>query len=216
MRQRRVRPTLLILTGATLLLSAALLPVLALLLTDSGKTRELAAIVQSSVTAFAILAGGFFAAYKLEVFRDFAPHLTIAHEISHRPVSDSYVHISVSVTLRNTSRVRVDISEGIVRLYQIAPLSDADAEQLYSEMFTNSDGKEMQWPKLYDFRFSRTENQTFIEPGASHQEIFDFFVSNDTRAVAIYTYFGDLRHNGSSYGPSGWSMTTTYDIILDS
>ena len=64
--------------------------------------------MQGSVTAFAILAGGFFAAYKLEVFRDFAPHLTITHAITHRAVSDSYVYISVSITLHNSSRVKVD------------------------------------------------------------------------------------------------------------
>ena len=76
-------------------------------LTDFSNTWELVSIVQGSVTAFAILAGGFFAAYKLEVFRDFASHLTITHAITHRAVSDSYVHISVSVTRHNGSRVTI-------------------------------------------------------------------------------------------------------------
>ena len=96
------------LTGAMLLLLAVLLPALSLVLTDFSKTWELVSIVQGSVTAFAILAGGFFVAYKLEVFRDFAPHLTITHAITHRAVSDSYGHISVSVTRHNGSRVTVD------------------------------------------------------------------------------------------------------------
>ena len=93
------------LTVAVLLLLAVLLPALSLVLTDCSNTWELVSIVQGSVTAFTILAGGFFAAYILEVFRDFAPHLTITHAITHRAVSDSYVHISVSVTLHNSSRV---------------------------------------------------------------------------------------------------------------
>lgn len=59
-----------LLTGVLLLLLAVLLPALSLVLTDFSKTGELVSIVQGAVTAFAILAGGFFAAYKLEVFRD--------------------------------------------------------------------------------------------------------------------------------------------------
>ncbi len=96
-----------LLTGAMLLLLAVLLPALFLVLTDFSNTWELVSTVQGSVTAFAILAGGFFVAYKLEVFRDFAPHLTITHAITHRAVGDSYVHISMSVTLHNSSRVTI-------------------------------------------------------------------------------------------------------------
>ena len=95
------------LTGAVLLLLAVLLSALSLVLTDFSNTWEMVSIVQGSVTAFAILAGGFFVAYILEVFRDFAPHLTITHAITHRVVSDSYVHISVSIRLHNSLRVTI-------------------------------------------------------------------------------------------------------------
>ena len=78
-----------LLTGAMLLLLAVLLPALSLVLTDFSNTWEPVSIVQGSVTVFAILAGGFFVAYNLEVFWDFAPHLTITHAITHRAVSDS-------------------------------------------------------------------------------------------------------------------------------
>ena len=68
---------------------------------DAAKT------VQALGTLAAILAGGVFALYKLQVFRDFQPHLTITHEISHRPIGDSYVHLDVTVTLRNSSKTHV-------------------------------------------------------------------------------------------------------------
>ncbi len=214
MRQRRIRPALL-LPAAILLLAAVSLPALALILTDSGKTKDLAAIAQSSVTALAILAGGFFAAYKLEVFRDFAPHLTITHEISHRVISESYVHISVSATLHNRSRVKVDIREGIYRLYQIAPLSDEEVEQLYAQVFVDHDADEIQWPKLYDFRFARAVNETVIEPGESHQEIVDFIVSKDPKSVLVYTYFYNPEYHSLSRNPQGWGLAKAYDIMVD-
>lgn len=199
--------------GVILLLLAVLLPALALVLTDSSEARNLAAIVQASVTAFAILTGGFFAAYKLEVFRDFAPHLTITHDVSHRAVSDSYVHIAVSVTLHNSSRVKVDIGEGLFRLYQVAPLSDESVEQLYAEMFSSDEIPRANWPILFDSEFTRTENVLFVEPGGYYQESVDFFVTVDTESVAVYTHFGNSRYTGPSQSLPGWHLTTVYDIL---
>ena len=70
---------------------------------DAAKT------VQALGTLAAILAGGAFALYKLQVLRDFQPHLTITHEISHRRIGDSYVHLDVAATLRNSSKTNVEI-----------------------------------------------------------------------------------------------------------
>ena len=68
---------------------------------DTDLASDVTRIVQGSVTAVAITAGGVFAVAKLQVFRDFAPHLIISHEISHRDLGDSYIHISVTANLHN-------------------------------------------------------------------------------------------------------------------
>ena len=82
--------------------------------------------IQSAITSVAIVVGGAFALFKLQVFRTFEPHLTITQEVSHRPVGDSYVHIVVTATLHNSSRVRVDLREGLFRLQQIQPILDEE------------------------------------------------------------------------------------------
>ena len=69
-------------------------------------------IVLSLVTILAIVFGGLFAAVKFELFRDFEPHLTISHTINHRPLGDSHVHIDVRAVLHNSSRVRVELTDG--------------------------------------------------------------------------------------------------------
>ena len=51
---------------------------------SAGKLKDIAAIIQSSVTVVAIVAGGIFAYYKLQLFRDLEPHLTITHEVSRK------------------------------------------------------------------------------------------------------------------------------------
>ena len=78
-----------------------------------ARTRDLINIVQSAVTITAIGAGGLFAIFKLQLFRDLQPHLTITQEVAHRYIGDSYVHIAVTSTLNNTSRVKVELRKGL-------------------------------------------------------------------------------------------------------
>ncbi len=69
---------------------------------------------QPFVTIIAIAVGGIIAIFKFQLFRDSEPHLTISHSITHRPISDSYVHIAVTAHLKNSSRVEVEILEGTI------------------------------------------------------------------------------------------------------
>jgi hypothetical protein len=97
-----------------------------------NNVKNIAAIVQASTTALAVGIAGAFAGYKLRVFRDFQPHLTITQDISHRRIGDSYWHIAVTATMRNTSKVEVEIQKRIFRLQQISPISDDEVKELYT------------------------------------------------------------------------------------
>ncbi len=180
---------------------------------EPGRVKDLAGIVQASVTALAIAAGGVFAGVKLQVFRDFQPHLTIYHEISHRPVGDSYVHITVTATLRNSSRVMVEVREGFSRLQQILPISDEDIESLYYQAFVHGEEDSIQWPTLEVVPRAWDKGVLLVEPGEAHQVPFEFIVSVDVRSVIVYTYFDNQRFLRSSSRPSGWDATTFYDLV---
>ena len=90
---------------------------------------------QAIVTAIAILTAAYFALFKLQIFRVFAPHLTISQKVSHRRVGESYIHIDVSVTLRNSSRVKIGLRKGLFLLQLISPLEDTEVETLYGQVF---------------------------------------------------------------------------------
>ena len=96
---------------------------LAAYLTDSNTTmfKELFGVAQSLVTILAIIAGGIFAAYKWQVYRESEPHLTITNRVSHRVVGGSYVHIAVTAVLHNSSKVKMELREGFFRVQKIAP-----------------------------------------------------------------------------------------------
>lgn len=182
------------------------------LLPDAARFKDLAGSAQSLVTALAILLGGGFAAVKLELFRDFAPHLTIDHAVSHRRVGDSYVHIAVKATLHNSSRVKVELREGFFLLQQVSPTADAAIESLYDEVFVNRHYDDFQWPSLDEVERRWEKDESVVEPGGTHQELCEFIVSADIETVLIYTFFSNARFPQSS--PSqGWEASTVYDII---
>ena len=72
-------------------------------------------IVQPLVTAVVIIAGAVFAYRKLQLFRDFEPHLTVTQTATHRAIGTQYLHIAVTATLHNSSKVRVEIRESFLQ-----------------------------------------------------------------------------------------------------
>ena len=169
--------------------------------------------MQSAVTVVAIVSGAAFALFKLQAFRAFEPHLTISQEVSHRTVGDRYIHIVVTCTLHNSSRVRVHLREGLFRLQQVRPLPDHEIERLYTEVFVDYAARHLQWPTLEDATRVWGKNDASVEPGESHQETFEFIIDSVVRSVLVYTYIYNAKANQDPSAPMGWTTTTVHDII---
>ncbi len=175
--------------------------------------RESVEITQSLFTIIAIIAGGLFAWHKWQEFRESEPHLTITHEVSHRPVGDSYVHIAVTAVLHNSSKVHIELREGLYWLQQVTPVSDEDLEALYAEVFADGEQTAIQWPTLEQVRRNWEKNETIIEPDESHPETCEFIVSKEVKSVVIYTYFHNSRFSPGAQAAEGWHATTVHDIM---
>ena len=179
-------------------------------LPDLGVASNLARIVQASVTSVAILAGGIFAGVKLQLFREFAPHITITQTLTHRSISDSYFHIFVTATLHNSSKVRVDFRRGYFRLQAISPSSDEEIERLYADVFVDHNNRDFQWPTIDEAPREWSRNDLIVEPGESHQETCEFIVATGIRTVLVDTYMYNSKRPAV---PQGWGTTSTHDII---
>ncbi len=179
---------------------------------DRSTLQEWANIVQSIVVVLAIIVGGIFALFKLQAFRDFDPHLTITHKVTHRPIGDSYVHIDITAKLLNSSKVQVEIREGFFSLQRISPTTDTEIEGLFEEMVVRKEKRSLQWPTLYELRSDWDKGELTVEPGESHYESTEFIVSSDIESVIMYTYFSNPRFPLSSATPKGWAASTVYDI----
>ena len=169
---------------------------------------ESASSLQAIVAALAIIAAAIFAVLKLQVFRELAPHLTVSQKVSHRSIGETYIHIDVATTLKNSSRVRIELEKGFFTLQHIAPMKDQEVENLYKQVFEDEESKDILWPILDEIQRIWDKKTLVIEPGESHQEVCEFIVERTVRSVLVYAYF----YNPYSATPGGWHSTTIYDM----
>ncbi len=178
-----------------------------------AQVRDGAQAIQAIVTVIAILGGGFLAARRLQVFRPFEPHLTVTHEISHRPVGSQYVHIGVEVILHNTSRVSISLRKAEFLLQQVSPVSDSEVELLYAQVFEDQEQKDLQWEILNDIVRTWDEGEMIVEPGEIHHETAEFIVASRVESVLIFSFFHNPKYRENSKSVEGWSATSLHDII---
>ena len=208
-----MRPSIITLSAMILLLASA--TAIYFWLPDKTRAGEASQVVRDLATALAIVAGGSLAAIKLQVFREFEPHLNITHEISCQEIGDSYVHLGVTAILHNTSKVKIDVLNATFALQQIDPITDEMIEMLYTELCDNATD-EIEWPVLEEVKLNWDKNDIIIEPGESHRETQEFIVSRQVKYVLIYTYFHNSIYSPKSQNAEGWAATSFYDIISKS
>lgn len=185
---------------------------------DAGRVSDVISTVQLFATAVIVIAGAAFAYRKLQLFRDFEPHLTVTHDLSHRPIGQLYVHVAVTAALHNSSKVRVEIREAFFELRQIAPMDDGDVELYYSQSIGDRDSDDVsfvQWPLLDTLPRASETTVLTIEPSETHYETGEFIISRDVQTVLLYSYFFNSEYFEHSRSAPGWTATTVYDIVTD-
>ena len=183
---------------------------------DSEVTRikDIFGTIQSAVTVTAIVIGGMLAYFKLQVFRDFEPHVDVANDIRHRLMNDTYVHIDVRATLHNTSRVKIEFRRARFSIQQVLPNSNDDIVQKHDEVFIERSKRDMQWPVLNVIDHTWDPGRLLVEPGEKHSESQEFIVPmEEAETVRIDTFFFDPRFSDPS-DEFGWRATTFCDIVV--
>ena len=171
-----------------------------------------ATIVQAIGTLTAIFVGGGFAFYRLHLLRTFHPHLTIEHEVSHRQVGDSYVHIALTVRLMNTSGVVIELRSGYVLIQQIAPVLDEEVANLFSkDALERRD--DIQWPTLDEIQREWDKGDLVVEPNETLAETYEFVVPRGTESVLLNSFYRNPMAKARDGVEVGWDATTIYDIL---
>ena len=192
-------------------------------------------IAQGVATIIAIVLGGFFAWRRGFIFRHEQPHVTISHDVTHRQIGHGYVHVEVTATLHNSSRVKIEFRDGLFTMEQLAPLSYKDVERLFEKLFEKDLYESPKWNLLIEQRLEWSKDELIVEPGEKITATFEHIISNAVESVLITTYFYNtrvmekvpatinpreagkqkrLRWLWQISGPRGWIRTTAHDINL--
>ena len=188
--------------------------VLHLVPNDVFPARDAVALLQGLATVAAVALGALFAYRKLELFRDFEPHLTVTQAVASRAVGTQYVHISVIATLHNTSKVKVEIRRGFFRIHQYSPLVTRMLSISTTSRSTPARFSDIDWPVLDEIRRRLGPNELVVEPGASHHEPFEFIVAKGVATILVYSYFHNQSHSENPQSAQGWTATTFHDVAL--
>ncbi len=173
--------------------------------------------LRAIATTIAIAAGIAIAWYKLDIFREFEPHLTITQTVESKPIGNSYALVVVTATLTNNSKVQVKPRQGYCRLAQTSPLDDAEIVTLYQEALARDDTTEFEqvdWPGLYDIRQNWQDGDISIEPGEQHQETYQFVIVRSTDSVvALTVIYNPLYGIGNRNRAESWRCYTFHDVL---
>ena len=173
--------------------------------------------LRAIATTIAIAAGIAIAWYKLDIFREFEPHLTITQTVESQPIGNSYALIVVTATLTNNSKVQVKPRQGYCRLAQTSPLNDAEIVTLYQEALARDDTTEFEqvdWPGLYEIRQHWQDGDISIEPGEQHQETYQFVIVRSTESVvALTVIYNPLYGRGNRNRAESWRCYTFHDVL---
>ena len=201
----------------------------------TSMVKDWLAIAGAALSIVVLIGGGILARRNAQIFRAESPHVVISHEVSHRQIGDSYVHVFVTAVLHNSSRVHIEFLDGFAVIFQVSPATDGDVESLYEEVFNTQQFANVQWPYLDGVRHRWDKDGLLVEPGETETEIFDFIVGKDVQSVIVSTYFYNSRVVGQilddmeldavqrrkrrfrrwmiEQGPLGWSRVSVHDMI---
>ena len=170
--------------------------------TDTVKT--ITGVVKDIVQILALVGAGAWASYRFGLFRERVPRGTISHEITHRSLTDTAIHISVTVIFSNTGRVVwsfVPEQDNRTTIQLVKPIDQEYLESL-QERVAAGESQTYQWPVLDDRSLARSLE---VEPSDTQEINHEFVIGGGIESILVYSYYGSRDR--------GWQATTVYDIV---
>ena len=163
-----------------------------------------------------VIAGGVSVAwYKLGIFREFEPHLSIEQTVQSRRLGNSFRLIVVTAIMTNHSKVLVKPRKGYCRLAQTAPIDDFAVVGIWTDSLENGANtlEQFGWPVLGDVRRTWPEGDIAIEPGECHRETYQFIVDGATESVVALTAIYNPAYNEDPASRAEtWRCYTFHDV----
>ena len=122
------------------------------------------------------------------------------------------MHIAIQVSLVNTSKVAVSITEAVCFVHLIAPLTNQEVEALYFETFEEKSETDIQWPFLNQTQKTWSENELTIEPQGRHVEYWETIISKEITTVLVFTRYNNANYVDGDDASRGWELSSAHDV----
>ncbi|MBT4643000.1 MAG: hypothetical protein HOC09_29685 [Deltaproteobacteria bacterium] len=148
------------------------------------------------------------------------PFAELSHSITHVNLGDGHNYLALTITMKNSGNVLLELLSGMVIVQQIRPLRDD-----LKNMIHNADHmhlREGNVPDLFHDRKSKItwreigfrgldweKGEIKIEPGETEEFQYDFILDDGIQTVKILTYFKNIKMRRREIG---WRLTDLYDL----
>ena len=169
-------------------------------------------VIYHGIASVAIIVAGIWALCKIWSYRFLKPSLDLSLQIQTRRVAHDEVYFLVVLTMKNTSKVKVDYGCSVSFLHRLSDVSEHDLEKLRTTAAKNDSGVAMAWPYLDGAHSCRKKNiekgKAIIEPGATEGQFYEFIASvRDGEYVLVKCVVYDRKQDKTV-----WPIQTIYKV----
>lgn len=169
--------------------------------------KDIAAGIESIVTAIGIIVGGYWSYMLFVKQRQKYPRAKIVHEIIHKHISTGKFLLRVCVTVSNIGDVLLSLNHIETRIQQMRPLHPDIEDKIKNVVPIKTD--EIPWPSL-DLKESNWDVKEYeVEPKEDDKFYYDFVLDSNIQTVEVYSYIRNVAKGGREIG---WNLTTIYDL----
>jgi hypothetical protein len=166
---------------------------------------DIATSIQTFITGTAVIIAGIWTYWLFVKKRQKYPSAKIEHQISHRPITNSKMLLSVNAIVSNGSSVLLSLTEGRIEVNQMLPPKD----ELLDILNTKEGTQVTNWHLLSPLVNPIGQREYQLEPGESQQFLLHYVIDDDIQTILVYTYFRNVEIPRRSLG---WTLTTIYDL----
>lgn len=180
--------------------------------------KSLGESIKPIIEVIAILAGGWWS-YRLFIKNrlDY-PVAEITHQISNHDIDSKFQYISVLVTMKNISKVLIELDFCQILVQQMFPLQidilemlqKADPEQIRlgiaADLFSPRD-KQITWREIGYRDYEWEKGIINLEPGQTDVFQYEFIVKKETEIIRVISYFHNKKITSTNVG---WRTPTIY------
>lgn len=168
--------------------------------------KDIATIVQSVITVAAVILGGIWTYWLFVRKREKYPSAKIEHRISHRPIANGKILLSIDATVINSGDVLLALVSGNITVSQMLPPQD----ELLDILNTSEGDWVTSWHPLVPIvNPIGQKGQLEIEPGESQQFFNHFVIDASIQTILVKTFFDNVEKPKRKIG---WTLTTMYDL----